>query len=204
MKRMVVLAVLVHLLARALLAQPQEQPQREEQRPGFFLYEAINRPDLDSTQSRVDIPYRVDHEFFVPVKNSDTSTHWPFVRRGEVAIDLIDSVGVSHARAISEVVIGQNSSERGAEQKQWYQGVSSFLVPPGPYTIQVEITDLESQRHVLEKQRKVRAHGFSPSDSTLSVIGFVKGERKLPVPGHTLAAKPWRQSAVRFPRVALP
>ena len=176
MIRYAVLASVVLLACQALLAQPMGQS-REEQRPSFLVYEAINRGSGDSTQSRVDVPYRIDYEYFVPVKNNDTSIHWPFVRRGEIAIDLIDSAGVSKARAISEVVIGQNSSERSQEQKQWYQGVSSFLVSPGSYTVQVEVTDLESQRNVMENQHKVKVAGFAPSKFSLSVIGFVKGEQ---------------------------
>ncbi len=175
MKRIVISAAMAILWCQVLLAQPTERPP-EEQRPGFLIYEGITRASEDSTQPRVDIPYRIDYEFFVPVKNNDTSVHWPFVRRGEVAIDLIDSVGISKARAITEVVIGQNSSERAPDQKHWYQGCSSFLVPPGSYTIQIEVTDLESQRNVLEKQHKVRALSFAPSRFSISVLGFIKGD----------------------------
>jgi GWxTD domain-containing protein len=147
-----------------------------DERAGFLLYEGISRPGEDSTHSRIDVPYRVDHEFFVPVKNNDTSIHWPFVRRGEVAIDLIDSLGVSRARGITQVLIGQNSSERSPGLKQWYQGVSSFVVPPGPYTIQIEVTDLESQHNVLEKQERVRAQDFTSPLVQLSTPVFVQGE----------------------------
>ncbi len=180
MKRRLILAIAALLSCQALMAQPMERTR--EERPGFLLYEAINRAGEDSTRSRVDVPYRIDHEFFVPVKNTDTSIHWPFVRNGEVAVDLIDSLGVSRARAITDVLIGQNSSERSPEQKQWYQGIASFLVPPGPYTIQIEVTDLESQRDLLEKQHKVRAQVFGPSRFVLSTPVFVQGDPGLRFP----------------------
>jgi GWxTD domain-containing protein len=162
-----------------LLAQPASRgggARGEQQLPGFLMYEAISRAGEDSTQSRVDVPYRIDHEYFVPVKNDDSSVPWAFVRKGEVAVDLIDSTGVSRARAIQEIQIGQNSSERGTAQKQWYQGISSFLVPPGSYTVQIEVTDLESQRNVLENKEKVRAQAFAPAHFLMSSPVFVEGE----------------------------
>jgi GWxTD domain-containing protein len=176
MKQLFVSVVTALLFCPILLAQPTERPKGEQQHPGFLFYESITRASEDSTLSRVDIPYRIDHEAFVPVKNNDTSIHWPFVRRGEVAIDLIDSVGVSHARAITDVVIGQNSSERTQEEKKWYQGVASFLVPPGSYFIQFELTDLESQHNFIEKKEKVQAQTFASSTFLISTPVFVEGE----------------------------
>jgi GWxTD domain-containing protein len=177
MRRFFMLLGTALLASQFLLAQQMEKPRGDQQQPpGMLFYEAVTRASDDSTLSRVDIPYRIDHEVFIPVKNNDTSVHWPFVRRGEVAIDLIDSVGVSRARSISEVVVGQNSSERSLERKEWYQGVSSFLVPPGTYIIQLELTDLESQRNFVEKREKVRAQAFSPSRFGISTPIFVEGD----------------------------
>jgi GWxTD domain-containing protein len=139
----------------------------------ILLYQGISRAGEDSAQSRVDVPYRIDQAFFVPVTNDDRSLPWLFVRRGEVMVDLVDSLGVSRARAIEEVVGGQNSSERAPEQKQWSQGVASFLVPPGNYTIQVEVIDLETKMSVLEKSRKVRAGGLEDQGIGLSTPTFV-------------------------------
>jgi GWxTD domain-containing protein len=180
MTRLVVLATLALLIYHTVPAQRMQRSR--EERPGAVLYEGISRADGDSTHCLVDVPYRIDYEFFVPVKNSDTSIDWPFVRRGEVAVDLIDSVGVSRARAFTEVIIGQNSSERSQEQKQWYQGVSSFRVPPGSYTIQIEVTDLESQRDFLEKHEKVRAQSLPPSRFRISTPVFVEGTPDAPFP----------------------
>ncbi len=174
MNRIVLFVIVIISCFQALMAQPMERSR--EERPGFLLYEGISRASEDSTLSRVDIPYRIDHEFLVPVKNDDTSIPWPFVRKGELAIDLIDSVGVSRARAITQVLVGQNSSERTLEVKQWYQGISSFLVPPGTYMIQFEVTDLESRRNFIEKQYKVRAQDFASSGFMISTPVFVQGE----------------------------
>ena len=148
MQRLFFIVAIILLSSQALLAQNWERG-REQPRPEFLIYEAINRASEDSVNSRVDVPYRVDQAYFVPVKNEDTSVPWPFVRRGEVAIDLIDSLGISRARAINEVLIGQNSSDRAPDVKQWHQGASTFLVAPGNYTIQIEVTDLETKRSIL-------------------------------------------------------
>jgi len=174
MNRTVLFALATLSFCHGLTGQPMERSR--EERAGFLLYEGISRASEDSTRSRVDIPYRIDHEFLVPVKNDDTSIPWPFVRKGEVAIDLIDSVGVSRARTIAQVLAGQNSSERTPEVKQWYQGISSFLVPPGTYTIQFEVTDLESKRNFIEKQYKVRAQNFASPGFMISTPVFVQGE----------------------------
>jgi GWxTD domain-containing protein len=174
MKRLVVLTAVTLLLSPRVPAQPTERDRGE--RPGAVLYEGISRAGGDSSHCLVDVPYRIDQEFFVPVKNNDSSIDSPFVRRGEVAVDLVDSVGVSRAREITEVVIGQNSIEPSQEQKRWYQGVMSFRVPPGTYTIQIEVTDLESQRDFLEKHEKIRAQRSTDTRVRMFTPVFVQGE----------------------------
>ena len=174
MKRLVLLTAVSLLLSPSLPAQPTERDRGE--RPGAVLYEGISRAGGDSSHCLVDVPYRIDHEFLVPVKNNDPSIDSPFVRRGEVAVDLVDSVGVSRAREITEVVIGQNSIEPSQEQKRWYQGVMSFRVPPGSYTIQIEVTDLESKRDFLEKHEKILAQRSTDTrvlNGTMSIFMYL-------------------------------
>ena len=131
-----------------------------EEQPRFLFYEATNLIAQDSTKSRVDIHYRIDQQFFVQVKNPDSSFPWKFRRRGEVLVELDDSTGVSRARSIDEVIIGGAEADESPEPKQWQQGLISFSVPPGRYTIVMEVTDLESDRNYLDQSRTIRAMDF--------------------------------------------
>ena len=112
--------------------QPRFRQSREKR---FMHYEAINLVSRDSSNSRVDILYRISHGFFVPVKNTDHSFPWNFKRRGEVLVELIDSLGVSKARNIHRFDIGTDQIEESSHRKDWYQGIVSFNVSPGLYKV---------------------------------------------------------------------
>ncbi|MBI5474872.1 MAG: GWxTD domain-containing protein [Ignavibacteriae bacterium] len=156
--------------------QPQGMPQGRgdlsDEMP-FFFYEAINLIASDSTQSRVDIQYRVDSQFFVNVKNTDKAFPHPFIRRGEVYLELLDNDGVSKARKIDRVEIGEQSTGNVTGPKTWYQGVASFVVAPGEYSITFEISDLESERKFLDRNRKVVAQNFSGDKLQASTPMFI-------------------------------
>ena len=135
---------------------------------GFVLYEAINVPSPDTTFARIDILYRIDSDFFVPVKNSDPDLPWSFVRRGELLVELIDTAGISSARSIRPIQIGSDVSDSSPENKRWHSGIVSLTAPAGKYTIVLEIDDRESNRKFLDRSMEVSARRFSPSVFDLS------------------------------------
>ena len=141
---------------------------RPDQAPQFLYYEAINLPSTDSTSSRVDIHYRLDRAFFIPVRNFDTTFAFPFKRRGEIVVELLDSTGGSRARDIDRIELGENSDQGNPEPKEWYQGMVSFTVPPGTYKILFEVDDLESRRTHIDRHRTVRAARFAGQHMELS------------------------------------
>ena len=142
--------------------------------PRFLHLEPVNLASDDSTLSRVDIFYRIDAEFFVPVKNTDTTVSWNFLRRGEIVVELFDSTGESKVRDMDRIEIGENSSEHPPDRITWHEGVVSFNVPPGTYTILVQADDLDSKRSFVERNSKVTAAPFSAGSLGLSTPLFVR------------------------------
>ncbi len=174
MKRVFILltAGLMSVSGRAQQSMPPMQSMQPDEMP-FFYYEAVNLVGTDSTRSRIDIPYRVDNQFFVTVRNTDASFPHAFVRRGEVYLELLDKDGVSKARKIDRFEIGEVSTENVPTPKRWHEGIASFMVPPGEYSITFEINDLESERKFLDRNRTVVAQQFAGDKLQISNPLFV-------------------------------
>ena len=167
-----VLIAVVVVFTQSVLAQEPPDPRRAATQQ-FLFYEAVNLASVDSTRARLDIFYRIDTDFFVPVRNTDASFTSDFRRRGEILIELIDSLGVSQARDIHRLDLGAGSSEPSVDTKQWYQGVASFTVPPGLYKIVFDADDLESERRVLNRDRTIRARRFGATELEASTPLFI-------------------------------
>jgi GWxTD domain-containing protein len=144
----------------------------------FMLVDAVNLPAEDTTQSRLDVMYRIDRSFFVPVKNNDPAAILPYLRRGELLIEVVDSAGTSQARDLYRIEIEDDKTDRPPLELEWHQGVVSFQIPPGRYRLRVELSDLESKRTYLNDHIPVIARPFAPSRFALSDPFFVmKGAR---------------------------
>ncbi len=160
-------------------AQPRQQMQMGEGHR-FVHFEAVNLPSGDSATSRIDVFYRIDKQFFVPVRNEDPSFPWEFTRRGEILVELVDTNETSAAREIKRSEIGSNNPDTDVETKEWHQGFATFAVPPGKYRIVFEIDDLESDRRFFERNatvlaRRFPADSFSVSDPVM-ILGADEGE----------------------------
>ena len=173
-KRIVWAVLAVIATACASYSQEREMTRGEpEERPPFLFYEPVNLIGKDSSLTRLDIPYRIDQSYFVPVKNSDRSSHWGFVSRGEILIELFDSLDVSRSRSIQSVEIGTDRPDREQPGQKWYKGIASFELPPGPYRIVFEVDDLESDRRYTDSKSTIRLRRFSGSRE-LSTPLFVR------------------------------
>lgn len=183
MRRIVVLAGAFVMWACALQAQSRSGPGE----PGaqFLSYEAVTLPaDGDPAMVKVNVHYRIDREFFVPVKTPDLSDPTPFRRRGEVLFELIDSAGTAAARALDRIEIGENDAGRRPEGHEWQQGVLSFSVRPGSYTMQVSVDDLESKRNYTDNRRIIDAReGATPGLASASVMLIVPASVDSSLPG---------------------
>lgn len=155
-------------------AQP---PARTGEPPGFLFFEGVPFPGPDSTHSRVDIHYRIDRSFFVAVRNDEPDFPSPFRRRGEIVAELIGEDGVSRAREIERIDLGDMEAERALENREWIAGLFSFTVSPGTYTILLQFDDLESKRSLIERNRKIAVPAFG--GSVLDIAGplFVRPTR---------------------------
>jgi GWxTD domain-containing protein len=148
------------------------QPANENVRPPDFLfYESMVFAGADSTKARVDILYRIEHAFFVPVRNTDPTSPWSLIRRGEVLIELFDQEENSRARAIERFEFGAPETEN--ESKQWREGIASFEVSPGTYSIVIEVDDLESERRYTNRDRIIRASQPGPASENVRDALFV-------------------------------
>ena len=151
-------------------AQPRFGP--GEEGPQILYYETVQLPaEGDSGKGRIDVHYRIDREFFVPVKNFDASVPHEFIRRGEVLVEMVDSTGVTAGRALDRVDVGELNADRKPMGHDWQQGIFSFVLRPGTYKVQITIDDLESRRNVTEKNRTVTMAGtLRPGLATASAM----------------------------------
>ncbi len=151
----------------AQIAPPPEDAQ-------FIFFETLIFPAQDSAFCRIDIPYRIDRHFFVAVRNEDRTSPFPFVRRGEVYLDLLDAKGVSKVRDTHRFEIGEQSTETSPEQKLWREGLATFTIPPGQYTLVLEVIDLESKRRFLNRNKKIDAELPSGPDLHAGPAVFIE------------------------------
>ena len=145
----------------------------EDQRPSILFFEAVNLFSGGSSLSRLDLHYRIDQSFFIAVRNQDPSPQSEFICRGEVLIELLDSLEVSRARSIQQVEAASEHSDRELPGKKWYRNIASFELPPGQYKIVFEINDLESERRFVEDKSTVRLKRFAGTSSEMSTPLFV-------------------------------
>lgn len=165
------LLCLALLLAGSSPAVSQPQGQGQPQGSGgstgpgsAIMTEAFLRGPADSASWKVDVCYRIEAGFFVPVRNTEADAPMPYVRRGEVLIELIDSTGLTRAREIARLQRGAAENERPRPGTEWFQGGFTFAVPYGTYTMLVEVTDSESQRSTTDRSRRVRVR---PADADI-------------------------------------
>lgn len=141
-----------------------------EQGPQFLFYEAVVLPvNGDSAHVRVDVHYRIDREFFIPVKNPDNGVPDPFRRRGELMVELNDTSGAPGGRATERIELGEGSAERKPPGHDWRQGILSVTVAPGTYKVVLSVDDLESKRNFTDNSRVLR---IGPGRTGLEAADF--------------------------------
>jgi GWxTD domain-containing protein len=164
-------------LAPAAPAQPREA--RGEAFPRVLYYEAFPFPsDPVTGTARIDIHYRIDREFFVPVRDPDGPA--PFHRSGEVVAELADSTGETAARAMASLDIPEQSADRAPPGTLWEQGILRVEVRPGRYRVNMTLDDSESRRTVRDSAGFVQAsprHGAGLSTASLALVAPPPGAR---------------------------
>ncbi len=177
------------LLFFAALSQSVGQPPPTPEIPMPMFLEPLVLPGRDAETWLVTLTYRVDREFFVPIRNTDTTLAGQYRCMGEILVELADSTGSSFDRQIDRVDLAENSVAPVPQERYWVQGAASFTVPPGTYRIFFEATDTESKRRQVNKEIIVRTprkdldgpgisgatfveHLYPPSPDTLVLENF--------------------------------
>ncbi len=143
------------LVTVTLSARGQFRPPRAEAGPQVLFFEALPLPgEGDTLQERVDVHYRIDREFFVPVRNPEGNS--PFHRSGELVVELADSTGGIAARAMQTLEIPEQDADRKKAGSLWEQGMFRLMVPPGRYRILMTVEDQESRRSIMDSSWFVR------------------------------------------------
>ncbi|HXX64583.1 MAG TPA: GWxTD domain-containing protein [Bacteroidota bacterium] len=146
---------IVTLLPFAGAAQPRTM--RGEAGSQFLFYEVTPVPSSnDSNEARIDVHYRIDSEFFVPVKQTESSADQPFHRRGEILAEMLDSTGIVASRAMQSLDIPEPNADRRPMGSEWQQGILSVFVPYGTYRVQLTVDDLDSRRTFMDSSHVVR------------------------------------------------
>jgi len=179
--------------ARAQGTDVEDRNQRNEQHrmalygeSPLVYYEAFNLPSDDSGKSRVDVTFRISHGFFIFTRNEkftgrpDSSSSqksdqsYPFIAKTEISAELLDPAGVSVARELIQKEVGTNDPENTAGQNEFVQGIFSFALPPGEYTIVFQIDQLVSSRQFLDKSKKVTLRDYSRNPLDISDVLFIE------------------------------
>lgn len=171
-----VAALMAVALANAL-AQPPARP-GEPQLPLFI--ETFVMPSADSTTWELLLNYRIDREFFIPVRNSDASVDGQFRRTGEILLELSDTTGIPAGRQFKRIDITDEGAPPQTTERYWLEGSASFTIAPGSYRVFLEATDTESRRRQVKKDIVVRTPKNALGSLTISGAAFIlppRGER---------------------------
>lgn len=156
--------------ATRVIAQPPVVP--DIQLPMYL--EAFVLPGPDPGTWVTALNYRIDREFFVPVRNTDSSSAGPYRRTGEILIELTDSVGASFGRENDRIDLAENTATHSPQEHRWVQGTASFTIPSGTYRFYFEATDAESQRRQVNKDILVRTPRKDLNAPAISGVTFIE------------------------------
>ncbi len=144
----------------------------EQSRPVYF--ETLNLMSADSGKSRLDVSFRVSSDFFVLVQDTSLHPSLPFVGGCDITVEILDSDRVSVARELARKDVHTSGPAASNSERKSVEGVFSFNVPPGSYTIVTEAKDRESDRKYFDDSKKVTLKDFSRHGLELSDVVFVE------------------------------
>jgi GWxTD domain-containing protein len=169
MVRIVSLAAIMTCFAWDGLAQPRFGRAERETGQQPIYYEAVSLPgEGDSLNGRIDVFYRIDREFFIPVRDIESDSLLMFHRRGEILVEALDSSGTVAGRAFNHIRIPEATSERRPSGTAWDEGMLSVMIRPGTYRIHLTVDDLESKREFADKKITIRVPPKQAADSLLT------------------------------------
>ena len=169
MYRKYILHWLILLLCIATVCNAQREERSERSNNSKIIFETHNFHSTQPSKSRLDILYRVPYDFFIFIKNPDAVSP-PFVAHGEITVDLIDKNKSIASHAFFHKTLEANDPSPSFSTKSFLEGMTSCDLPPGEYTLQIEITDHESGRVYRNEPQSVRLRDFSKEQFQLGDI----------------------------------
>ena len=174
MRLRVAVGMLLVVLGSPLKAQVRfEQNEPRSQNPAIS-YEAVSFFSGDTSKQLVSIHYRINSNYFIFVRNESAAPKTEYIAHGELAVELLNDQKVSAAREIRQIPISRSSLPREGDHLPSIQGVISFSVPPGNYTVVFDLDDRESGRSFMEKTKKVKVPDSKQSGLQLSDVMLVQ------------------------------
>jgi GWxTD domain-containing protein len=158
-----------------------EQGETRVQNPAVS-YEAVPLFSSDSSKQLVSIHYRIGQNFFIFVRNEAAAAKDLYVAHGELAVELLNDQKVSVAREIRQLPLNRSSLLREGDHPPSIQGVISFSVPPGNYTVVFDLDDRESGRSFMEKTKKIKVMDLKQPGLQVSDLMMVQAPASATAP----------------------
>ena len=137
-------------------------------------YEPINLIPEDLSKSRLDINFRISHDYFIFTRDREGSASQPFVAKAEVTVEIFDETDTSVGRDFLHKQMGSDEPPSGSDKKQFLQGIFSFELPPGDYRLYFEINDLQSSRRFIDERKKITLRNFKDIALETSDFSFIE------------------------------
>ena len=174
MKHMVVVGLFLVVWGSPVKAQMRFEQSESRFQNLPASYEAVAFFSGDSSKQLVSIHYRVGQNFFIFVRNEAATPKTEYVARGELVVELLNDQKVSVAREIRQLPLSRTSLPKEGDHPPSIQGVISFSVPPGNYTVVFDLDDRESGRSFMEKTKKIKVPDSKQPGLRLSDLMLVQ------------------------------
>jgi GWxTD domain-containing protein len=145
-------------------------------------YEAVALFSGDTSKQLVSIHYRVGQNFFIFVRNEAATAKLEYVARGELVVELLNDQKVSVAREIRQFPLSRTTLPKEGDHPPSIQGVISFSVAPGNYTVVFNLDDRESGRTFMEKTKKIKVPDAKLPGLKISDLMIVQSPSTTPAP----------------------
>ncbi len=138
-------AILLIAASSSLLAQAERFAPPAPGTPRDYLTaSALLGPD---GTEQIEVLFRCASGSLVALRSEDPAA--PFLRKGELTVELFDSAGTSQAREIERIEVPSHEPDTANAPLSWIEQRISFHVPQGNYQVRAELQDLQSRNRLL-------------------------------------------------------
>jgi GWxTD domain-containing protein len=167
-----ILIFLLLLLPKPIPVSAQHDQHVSFEQPFPVYIETTNLISDSIGKSRLDVMFRIPYTFFVFVTNTSSHPQAPYVATSDITVEVLDQNNISVARDLVKKEIETYEPPGASSEKQFLEGIFSFNLAPGEYSLIIEVTDLESKRKYFDNNRKVTLRSFSYDSLAFSDVLF--------------------------------